>query len=178
MKLTFTVDTDEIQEDVCFEDLFSDAMRKEIMDNVKKNMLSETFKNFSKLVSDTIVSDTKLKMQNFLDEEIALTARYGEKTFVGTVEDLIKLRFDEVILKPVDSSGNLINGCTSKSYTWIEWAIEKQLTDVKTKIVKDAASLIEKKVKEEVANQLIAIKEKAIKDQVRGAFASILQQGE
>jgi hypothetical protein len=185
MKFNFEVDTKElggwIDDDgkwdgQTFESLFGDGLRKSIIENAKAKLAGDTFKKFEQLVSDTIVSDIKLRMQNFLDEEITLTERYGEKTFVGSVEDLIKKRFDEVLLRPVNEGGQTLQGCTSSSKTWIEWAIEKQLKDAKENMVKSAAAKIETSVKKSIAEEIDKITQKAIKEKVSDALANLISK--
>jgi hypothetical protein len=179
MELKFTIDTDDIYErDTDFEHLLTESLSREIIKNANGKFASEKFKEFATLTSDTIVAETKLKMMNFLSEEIVLTERYGEKSFVGSVEDLLKLRFDDILLRPVDSSGKTLQGCTSSGKTWIEWEIERRLQDSLKRIVDNASKEIERKVTQAVNGTLIEFKDKAIKDQVDNTFASILQKHE
>jgi len=179
MELKFTIDTDDMYEqDTDFEHLLSDSLRREIIKNANGELASEKFREFSKLTSDTIVAETKLRMMNFLSEEIVLTERYGEKSFVGSIENLLKLRFDDILLRPVDSSGNTLQGCTSSGKTWVEWEIERHLKDSLKRIVADASKEIERKVAQATKETLIDFKDKAIKDQVDSTFASILQKHE
>ena len=178
MELKFTIDTDELygEDGVDFEHLMSDSLRREIIKNCKDGLASDKFKEFADLASGTIISDIKLKMENFLSEEIAITEGWGKPTFVGSIEDLIKQRFDDVILRVVDSSGKTLQGCTSSGKKWIEWVIEEKLDDHLTKEIKNAAVNIEKWISGYVNKKLIEIKDDALKKQVDDAFTSILKQ--
>ena len=173
MELTFTIDTSDLD----FESLLTDSFRREIINNSKKDIASEKFKEFSRLVSDTIVAETKLKLENFLSEEIVLTGRYGETDFVGSIEDLIRKRFDDILLRPVDNSGKTLQGCTSCSKTWIEWSIERELRDTSTSQIKTATDNIEKWIEKMVSDKLIEIKNGAIKEQIDNVFTTILKKG-
>ena len=177
MELTFTVDTDDIFErEIDFEYLFKDALVKEIRQKASKDLAKDEFKKFAELTSDTIVADIKLRMQNFLSEEIALTGRYGEKEFVGSIEDLIKHRFDDVLLRPVDSGGKTLQACTSATKTWIEWSIEKQLKDFVQSEIKGASGKIAYDLKKEFAKQLVEVKDRLLKEEVGEALTSALKR--
>lgn len=176
MKLNFVIDTDELygEDGVDFEHLLTDSLKREIVKNAKNNVASEKFKEFSRLASDTLVAEIKLKLENFLSEEIALTENWGKPTFVGSIEDLIKKRFDDVLLRPVDSSGKTLQGCTSSSKTWIEWRIENRLDDNLKQLLDNAANQIERTMKSYVDKKIIEIKDSALKQQVDAAFTAIL----
>lgn len=183
MKLTFTVDTDEMygSEDgemylvKDFNELLTDGLRKSIIAESKDKVASEKFKEFSSLVSDSIVSEIKVRMKNFLDEEIALTEKWGKTKFVGSIEDLIKMRFDDILLRPVDSDGKTINGCTSSGDTWIEWQIKNKLQKNFDRVIEIASDNILKSVKAYIDKKIVEIKDNAIKEQVDSAFVSILK---
>ena len=180
MKLNFTIDTDDLLNDgdgyqKSFEDLLTENLRREIVANAKDELAKEQFHKFSELASNALIAEIKLRLQNFLSEEIALTDQWGKKTFVGSVDDLIKQRFDDVILRPVDSSGQTLQGCTSVSHTWIEWQITKNLEETRKRIMKDATDHISRIINENVKAMLIEIKEEGIKDRVKTAFVNLLQ---
>lgn len=178
MELNFTVNTDEIYErEIDFESLLTDALTRSIVKKCKKDVAGDEFKKFSTLASDVVIADIKLRMENFLSEEITLTERYGEKTFVGSIEDLIKKRFDDVILRPVDGSGNTIQGCTSSGKTWIEWSIQEKLGKTLSNAIDTASSHIKRVVQNHVDKKLVEIKNSAIEDQVNTVFTSILNKG-
>lgn len=178
MKLTFTVDTEDLygEDGIGLESLIADALKREIIRNAKDQLKTEQFAEFSRLASDTIIADVKLRMMNFLSEEIVLTEGWGKKTFVGSVEDLIKLRFDEVLLRPVDNSGKTLQGCTTASKTWIEFAIEDKLKGTLELIVKRAAESIVANVNNEVKQKLIEFKDQAIKDQVDKTWVQLFKK--
>ena len=177
MELKFTIETDDIyNHETDFENLLSDALAGSLIKECKNRVASDKFKNFAALASDTIIADIKLRMENFLSEEIALTEGYGEKVFVGSIEDLIKKRFDDVILRPVNNSGETLQGCTSSSKTWIEWSIEKRLDKTLTDQISTASSRIQAVIKTHIDKKLIEIKNAALKDQVDAVFATILKK--
>lgn len=172
--LKCTIDTNDIYEDRDFETILTAGLRNSIVKDAKERLGSEKFEEFAKLTSETLVSEIKTKLQNFLDTEIVLTGRYGEKNFVGSIDDLIKTRIDDMLTRSVDSSGKTIQGCTTKEKTWVEWAIEKEISDRQKRLVKDASEQIEKMVANAITAQLNEYKDGAIKKQVGQAFSSIL----
>lgn len=175
MKLKFSVDTEDLEEEMDFDTLFTDSLRKEIINGAKANLGSEKFKEFAKLASDNIVTGIKLKLEHFLSEEIALVDQWGKKFFVGSVEDLIKKRFDDILLRPVDSAGRTLTGCALSKQTWIEWKLERALTEEVAQQIKVAEKEIKYLVKEQVKERLIVFKDGAVKEQVDAVFTSVLQ---
>ncbi len=175
MELKFTVDTEDFYE-MDFESVFTGAIKKEVIKICSADLASDKFEQFTQLISDTIVSGIKLKMENFLSEEIALTGEWGKPTFVGSIEDLMKKRFDEVLLRPVDSAGKTLRGCaTSSSKTWIEWKITEDLNKDLTRYMEKAESDIRQAMTATINEKIIEIKDKALKQQVDLAFASMLK---
>ena len=168
MELKFTIDTDDLyREDVNFESLLTDSLRQEVIKNYKTDLASDKFKEFAKLVSDTIVVGVKLKMENFLSEEIALVDRWGKKIFVGSIEDLMKKRFDDILLRPVDSNGKTIQGCTtSGNPSWIEWKIENFLENRARGLLDEASQKLSEVMKVSVSKKMTAIKDELLKTQV------------
>lgn len=179
MKLNFTVDMDDLygEDGIDFESIITSALEKKITESCKNGLASEKFNEFAKLTSDTIIAGTKLKMENFLSEEIALTEGWGKPTFVGSIEDLMKKRFDDTLLRPVDSSGKALQGCTtSDSDTWIEWMLKSHVRDTINSYVKTATSKIEQMISKEINAKITEIKDESLKRQVDDAFTSILKR--
>jgi hypothetical protein len=178
MKLTCTIDTDAIGDEISFEDLLTSALKQEIVNQTKDKVASDQFKTFSALTSDTLVAEIKLKLQNFLDDDIVLTDRWGKKEFVGTVEDLIRTKIDEVLTRPVDNAGKTLTGCTSPAQTWIEWIIKNKVESRQKQLVEAAETEIRKQIKNDIKNHLDNYKDGLIKEQVSNVFANYLTGGE
>lgn len=176
MELKCTINTEDLDK-MDFPSLLTEEIQKEVIVKCKRGIASNEFKNFTVLVSDNITTGVKLKMENFLSEDIALTDRWGKVKFVGSVDDLIKKRFDEVLLMPVDSNGNKVVGCTTtNSKTWLQWRLERTLKEKLESCIKSATLKIERDCKDYIADKLIEIKDTMVKKQVDKAFTSILQQ--
>jgi hypothetical protein len=162
--------------ELTFENLIAKGLKDTIIKDVKSKVTGEKFAEFSSLTADTIVADIKLALMNFVSEEVVLTDKWGKNTFVGSIEDLIKQRFDDVLLRPVDNNGNRLEGCTSSGKTWIEWAIEQKLAEASSRIVKDAVARITKDVSASVDRRLIEFKDKAIKEEIDKKWGALIQQ--
>lgn len=179
MELKFSIDTDDLYGDeINFESLLTDTLQREIIKNCKKDLASDKFGEFAVLASNAIIAHIKLKMENFLSEDIALTEGWGKPTFVGSIEDLIKKRFDDILLRPVDGSGKTLQGCSKSpdGKTWIEWRIKSKLDDALQDHTRMASDNLKKFIIKAVDEKLVAIKDQSIKDQVDSAFVSILKQ--
>ena len=177
MRLEFSVDTEDLYEkEIDFKTLLTDSLKEEIIKNCSLNLASDKFKEFARLASDTIITGIKLRLENFLSEEIVLVDQWGKKTFIGSIEDLIKKRFDETLLRPVNSSGDTLQGCTSSGKTWIEWKLGNTLQEEIASSVKNSERRIKSTIKELVGEKLTELKDEAIKKQVNTVFTSILQE--
>ena len=132
--LKFEINTDEIFEDYDsggpnFEDLFKMALTKEVKDMAVKHATGSRAKELMEQIGKEIEAAVENKMSNLVNEEIALTDRWGKPTFVGSVEDLIKKQIDEKMFRAVDSYGKTVTGCSADEKTWVEWKIEKEARD-------------------------------------------------
>jgi hypothetical protein len=179
MKLNLIVETDDMfssEEGIPFEDLLTDALKREIIKTTSKELGGEKFKEFSVLVSETIVSEIKLKMQNFLNEDIAITDQWGKATFIGSIEDLLKQRFDDVLLRPVDSRGNTLQACSSGKTTWIEYIINEKINNKIDSAVDDASYKLTKGIKDTIDQKIKEIMDNSIQEKVGNIFAQYLNQ--
>ena len=174
MELKITVDTDDMYEDMSFESLITDALKAEILMEAKTRFTQKEFAEFSEAVVNTIVADVKLRMSSFVAEDIALTDKWGKPTFIGSIEDLIKKYFDDVLLRPVDSYGKTLQGCTSHNITWIEWKIQDTLSSDLKCIMETASKNIRDSTRKYVDEKLIEIKERGIKKEIDKFFTSYL----
>ena len=54
------------------------------MKKVRADMKVDKFQEFADLTSETIITGVRLKMSEFLNEDLALTDRWGKTTFIGS----------------------------------------------------------------------------------------------
>jgi hypothetical protein len=177
MELTFKLDTDDLYDrEMSFEGLVSEQLQKVIIAKCKKNLASDKFKEFTNLASDKLTIEIKLRLENFLSEDVALNDSWGKPTFVGSLEDLIKKRFDDLLLHPVDSAGKRLQGCTSSSLTWLEWSIDKRLKDDVKQILDREKRTTVAKIETSIAKELAKLQGDSIKTKVAETFAAILKK--
>ena len=169
MELKFSIETNEMfdEDGYSIENILTDALKAQILTASKTEITSAKFNEFAESVQNEIVAGVKTKMISFLGEEIVLTDRYGKPNFIGSIDDLLKQRFDDILLRPVNDSGKTIEGCTTTgAKTWIEWRIENELgSSIKHKI-ESATNQIKRMVESEIASKLVEFKDSAIKKQV------------
>ena len=181
-KLTFTIDTDDILRDfdeeteTTFEGLFTDALRKQITENVWSKVKGDQFQQFMNDRAETIDEAIRLKFESFMEEDIVLTGKWGEKTFVGTIEDYIKKRLDEKLLLPVNNDGAPTGSCSTTGVTWVQWKIERMMKREIDRIEKSCTDIITKKVGESIKDHLDQMLTNTVNDKVSGALAQILSK--
>ena len=180
MELKITIDTEDIVGDNYgsnFDELLSDSLKQAIFEDAQGRLATNKFKEFSELTAVGLINEIKLKLTNFLDEEIVLNDQWGKPTFIGSIEDLLKLKIDNVMLRPVNSSGKTIEGChTDGQQTWIEWKIEQLMTDRLAVHLKAAQRQIEQTIDRSVKKRFSDYTDDTIKNKVGDAFSAIITE--
>lgn len=143
MEIKMTVDTDDIYSDydngVSFEDLVKGEFRNEIKSYVFQRMSKTEIAQGTNQIQIECEDQIIDKMSNLVNEEISFTDQWGKPEFVGTVEDYIKKRIDEILLKPVDRNGKTTSSCSyGDDETWIKWHIRKSIKDQTEKIKRES----------------------------------------
>ena len=169
MELKFSIDTEEMfdEDGYSIENILTDELRRQILTKAKTEVTSDKFTEFAESVESEIVAGTKTKMISFLAEEIVLTDQWGKSKFVGSIDDLLKQRFDDILLRPVNSDGKTIEGCSTTGIkTWVEWKIENTLGSFVKSEITSAADKIERIVNVEVNNKLDEMKDSTISKRI------------
>jgi hypothetical protein len=84
---------------------------------------------------------------------------------------LIRTKIDDVLTRPVDSSGKTLTGCTSSTQTWIEWAIKRRVEERQKTLIQNAEAKIKNQIDESVKDHLNKFKDGHIKKKVGDIFA-------
>jgi len=180
MELKFTVETDDFyagEDGPSFDNILKKSLCDAAIEKAKKTLASEQFSKISDIVQNAIVSDIKLRIASFLEDDITLTDRWGKPTFVGSVEDLLKTKIDDVLLRHVNGNGETMTGCSTKDApTWVEWMIQKECTDRMKSIIKDASETISKTITKEVSAKLLELADNEIKGKVAKTFSNLMQK--
>jgi len=158
--LNISINTDDIFSDydndgVSFESLLTSTLREEIKKDIfdriaKSKIATETEK--IRVQTEQAIED---KLNNLINEDLALTDKWGKVTFVGIIEDYIKKQIDDRLTAPVDSQGKVPSGCSSRdNVTWIQWVVKNkishQLQVIEATVVKQASAYCENTLKEEI----------------------------
>jgi hypothetical protein len=160
------------------EDILVPEIKRAIIHEVAQQFGDKHIKEIAEKMSlaaiEKVESLMKEKVNSFMGEEIALTDRWGNVEFVGTVEDLMKQKFDETILAPVDSSGKKLQGCTSSSKNYVQWHIENETKNYRARAIQDAETRINTFIKNEIKQYLDNHVKDKIKHDVSVALGALL----
>lgn len=130
--LTIKIDTDDlgIDEDgygATFEELFHEGLKDEIAKTAFDKLVNSGIGKFSDLVKSIVSSSVESRIIGLLSEDIKITGKWGEKQFIGSVEDYIKKEIDGKYLHPVGLNGKKLEGCSTSGSenTWINWKLNE-----------------------------------------------------
>lgn len=174
--LKFEVNTDDIFENYdeefgpsgsSFEALFKDAMMKELKKAAVDEVLKLPIKELIEKIIAGVDAAVESKLTGLINEDIAITDRWGKPEFIGSVEDYIKKQIDEKMLKPVGSDGKPLSGCTnSDAPKWIDWAIKKEIETQLKEIKTDASNTAQRFCKNTLKEALEEFKTKTLKAEI------------
>jgi len=144
--LKLEINTDDIFSDyddsVTFEDLFTEAIRKEVTKAVFEKVAKVPVEEETEKIKIETESAIEKKLENLINEDLAFVNGWGKATFVGSIEDYIKQQIDERIMKTVDNEGRPTTGChRDGGQTWVQYIVKKEI-DYKLKQIKEDADRI------------------------------------
>ena len=187
-KIKFEIDTDDIFEERdydgdiidgnSFEDLVRSAIGKDLKEKFQKKFSGEAFDRVSKNIFLECAYQVDKKLRALVNEDIVIQDRWGKPKFLGTVEDYIKKTIDEKLLRPVNSNGKTLEGCSlgSDNETWIEWSVKDSIerrVDVTIKsYVNDAEYYAKKQIKQQVSEFKNKTLNKLITEKLQSVGAS------
>lgn len=179
MNINFDFESEEIfDEGFNTNDYLKNFLKDQIIKEIQKELKADVFNEFSELTKNEITANIKTKLHNFVNEEIVLTDRWGKNKFVGSIEDLMKQSFDDILLKHVDSNGKtLSSSCSANGITWIEWMINEKCKKHIKDMIDDAQKIILNKTNKYINEKLIEIKDSIIKKEIDNSFLSLINKG-
>ena len=177
-KLKFEIDTNDIfqgeYDDIRFEDLVKDAFKAEIVKTVTEKVSIQPIKVLSEKITHNVECAVEKKLFNLINEEIAMTDRWGKPEFVGTVEDYIKKQIDEKLMAPVNTNGKKLTGsCTSDETTWIEWAVKDEIRRQLKTITDTAAKTANQYCKEALDIELKKFTSETLSNEIAKRLAAV-----
>ena len=165
--LKFEIDTDEIYNDyddnVSFEDLVRGALGRKVREKITDELSDKKIESAAKVIALESIHQVEKKISNLINEDLVIPDRWGKPTFVGSVEDYIKKQIDEKMLSPVDNKGKkLSNSCSRDEKTWIEWSVEKGISNALSHIKREAESQANDFCRKELDKKLEEFKSSAL----------------
>jgi glutathionylspermidine synthase len=172
MKLNISVEVDWISEDGNIDD----EVKNEIIQGVKK-AISEScmvdMEKQSKEAFNSAVASAASKIdaralefaEEWLENEVTITDKWGDAKDTLTVKDLIKKSFDNLLERSVNGRGEFSNSYDGK-HKLIEYLTGARVEDEVTERMKDFRKDIDKRIDDAIKN--------SIKDNVSDRFAQMV----
>lgn len=171
MKLNIQVELDWLDE----EGGIDEEVQSQIIDGVKsaisKDCLKLVEKKTQKAIDDGLeaaISLMKIKVDDFfedwLNNEAVITDKYGDVTAKGTLKDIIKQEFNNVMNEKVDKEGR--PSSYGSSYTRLEFVTGKKVKLVVNDYLNSYGKDMDKVIKETI--------EAGIKSRVSDKFAEMV----
>lgn len=179
--LTIKIDTDDLGIDeegygATFEELFHNGLKDEIAKTAFDKLLNSGVGNFSDLVKSIVSSSVESRIIGLLTEDIKITGKWGEKKFIGSVEDYIKKEIDGRYLHQVGSNGKKLEGCSTSDSenTWINWKLKEYMDNEFKHQIDRAQSKINNLIKQAVDTNMNAFADRVIQEKTH---AKLLELG-
>ena len=172
MKVNVSVEIDWIEEDGSIDD----EIKHELILGVKRAISKTCMKDMetqSKLAFDDAVQQASAKISKkaldfadaWLENEVEITDKWGDKQDKITVKGLIKRSFDNLLERKVDSNGKFSSSYGADTKL-IEYLTNKRVEDEVSKRMKDFGKGIDDRIKKAI--------DKSIKDNVSDRFAQMV----
>lgn len=178
--LKIEIDTDDLGLDEdgygkSFEDVFHETLKHEISNLAFNKLKKEHVESFANLVKETVSESVEIRIMKLLSEEIAISGKWGEKKFIGSVEDYIKREIDGKYLHPVNTNGKRLEGCTTEHAgdTWINWKLNNLMHEEFKRLLSRAENNIEQMVANTIKTQLDTYSEGLIEEKVRAKLLEV-----
>lgn len=178
MKINMTVELDWLEEDGSIDERMQDELIRGVKAAISKQCLARVEDKASKAI-DTAIQDAieastneiKGKVSEFVDSwmntEVVLTDKYGDPTEKGSVRDLVKRQFDNLMNSMVSSDGKIVQrdgyGAKMSVIKFLTGEAVKEVVDTELSQYKKN---IDQKIKDEI--------NKGIKENVSDLFAQMV----
>ena len=178
MKINIQVELDWLDEEGNIDEMMQDELIGGVKRAISKQCLDKVEKKASEAIDlaiqnavDSASENINNKVTEFVEEwmktEVVITDKYGDPTQRGSVRDLVKLQFDELMNSVVDSDGRIVKrGSYSAKTSVIKFLTGEAVKEVVDSELSNYKRDIDKKIKEEINN--------GIKDNVSDMFAQMV----
>lgn len=172
MKLDICVELDWIEEDGSIDDQIKSELihgvKRAISQSCMKDMEKQSKAAFSQAVAEASakIGEKAFKFaDDWLENEVEITDKWGDSKGKTTIKDLIKRNFDNLLERKVDSNGKFSDGYGS-SCKLIEYLTNQRVQEEVSKRMAQFGKDIDKKIQAAI-NQ-------SIKDNVSDRFAQMV----
>lgn len=178
MKINITVDVEWLEEDGSIDE----EVKYEIINGVKKSISKDCLAKVEKQASEKIdaaINDSIGKAQSAIEEkavkfadewlenEVTVTDKWGDAQDCLTIKDLIKRTFDKLLEKKVDSKGRIDSGGYGGTRL-INWLTGQRVQEV----VEDKLKGLSKDIDDQITKAVNA----GIRENVSNKFAEMVVQ--
>lgn len=176
MKLNITVDIDWIEEDGTIDEEVKHQIISGVKNSISKQCLDKVEKEASTRI-DEAIKEAITKSQkaieakaiafadDWLENEVVITDKWGDPKDSSTITDLIKKTFDNLLEKQVNESGEFCHGYGGKM---------KLINYLTGKRVKDVVSEKMKGFGKDIDNQITKAVNAGIRENVANKFAEMV----
>jgi len=159
MKLNLEIELDWIDDEMNLDETVRqnviDTVVKKIQKGVEEKVESKINETIDNTVVQKINEKTEKLFDDFMNREISITDKYGDKIKVyPDVFALIKERFDNFMEQTVDDKGNTYDGSYGTKYKRIYFIIDKQLKEFADKFTTEAVKTVSAEIKDHVKEGL------------------------
>jgi hypothetical protein len=159
MKLNLEVELDWIDEDMNLDETVKQNVIDAVVNKVQKGIEEKVEKKINDTIDTIVVSKinekTEALFDEFMNREICISDRYGDKIKVyPNMSALIKERFDSFMDQLVDEKGNISDSNYGTKYKRVNFIIDKQLKDFANKFTDEAVKTVSAEIKEHVKDGL------------------------
>jgi len=154
MKLNITVEIDYIDEEGNIDDEVKASIIQGVKDSISKTCLARVEKEASESINTALISaQQKIEeraiqfVEEWLTKEVVITDKWGDVKDTGTITDMIKASFNDILTKTVDSKGRFANGYDAKT-TLLEWVTKDRVQEVVANKLEGLNKEIDKKIDE------------------------------
>lgn len=159
MKLNLEVELDWIDEEMNLDDTIKQSIISSVVGKIQGEISKRVEKEINASIDATVLSvingKTESVFDDFMNREICISDRYGDKIKVyPKMEDLIKERFDNFMTQMVDESGKTTDSSYGTRSRRIDFVVDNQLKKFADKFTTDTVKRVSEEIRLHVADGL------------------------
>jgi len=174
MKLNVTVEIDWIDEEGNLDDEVQGAITNGIIERISNKCIQKIEQkaneqiNLSLGEAQKLIEDKAMAfVENWLNNEVSVTDKWGDVVETCSISELIKKSFDNLLQKKVDKDGHF-NSSSYGNTRLIDWLTGQKVQSIVEEKLKDMSRTIDKSIEAAVRS--------GIKQNVSNKFAEMVVQ--